>query len=164
MASTTGHHASRCFIRTAGFLLAFVGLLSSNAWAERIFFAGYKGGFYIRSEEEGGMELRLGGRSPDFSGGIHPIALHRHGGSGREPGRCRFSYLVCQCHVVPDRRTAAFVRGQGKTHLSLEVLQSTGKHLGCILSDPIRTRVLVDGSTEYIEEENVVTLRFSIDF
>ena len=29
--------------------------------AERIFFAGYKGGFYIRSEEEGGMELRLGG-------------------------------------------------------------------------------------------------------
>lgn len=29
--------------------------------AERVFFAGYKGGFYIRSEEEGGMELRLGG-------------------------------------------------------------------------------------------------------
>ncbi|HPR55730.1 MAG TPA: porin [Deltaproteobacteria bacterium] len=29
--------------------------------AERIYFAGYKGGFYIRSEEEGGMELRLGG-------------------------------------------------------------------------------------------------------
>jgi phosphate-selective porin OprO and OprP len=32
-----------------------------EAHAERIFFAGYKGGFYIRSEEEGGMELRLGG-------------------------------------------------------------------------------------------------------
>ena len=29
--------------------------------AEKIFFAGYKGGFYIKSEEEGGMELRLGG-------------------------------------------------------------------------------------------------------
>lgn len=32
-----------------------------EAFAERIFFAGYKDGFYIRSEEEGGMELRLGG-------------------------------------------------------------------------------------------------------
>ncbi len=32
-----------------------------EAQAERIFFAGYKDGFYIRSEEEGGMELRLGG-------------------------------------------------------------------------------------------------------
>ncbi len=32
-----------------------------QAHAEKIFFAGYKGGFYIRSEEEGGMELRLGG-------------------------------------------------------------------------------------------------------
>jgi phosphate-selective porin OprO/OprP len=32
-----------------------------DALAERVFFAGYKGGFYIRSEEEGGMELRLGG-------------------------------------------------------------------------------------------------------
>jgi phosphate-selective porin OprO/OprP len=36
-------------------------LLSNDVCAERIFFAGYKGGFYIRSEEEGGMELRLGG-------------------------------------------------------------------------------------------------------
>jgi phosphate-selective porin OprO and OprP len=33
----------------------------SEAFSERIFFAGYKGGFYIRSEEAGGMELRLGG-------------------------------------------------------------------------------------------------------
>jgi phosphate-selective porin OprO/OprP len=32
-----------------------------EALAERVFFAGYKDGFYIRSEEEGGMELRLGG-------------------------------------------------------------------------------------------------------
>ncbi|PIE66731.1 MAG: hypothetical protein CSA23_07620 [Deltaproteobacteria bacterium] len=32
-----------------------------ESFAERIFFAGYKSGFYIRSEEEGGMELRLGG-------------------------------------------------------------------------------------------------------
>ncbi len=29
--------------------------------AERVYFAGYKGGFYLKSEEEGGMELRLGG-------------------------------------------------------------------------------------------------------
>ncbi|MBF0378945.1 MAG: hypothetical protein HQK72_15915 [Desulfamplus sp.] len=35
--------------------------ISTDAVAERIFFAGYKGGFYIKSEEEGGMELRLGG-------------------------------------------------------------------------------------------------------
>ena len=35
--------------------------VSVPARAERVFFAGYKGGFYIRSEEEGGMELRLGG-------------------------------------------------------------------------------------------------------
>jgi len=32
-----------------------------EASAERIFFAGYKGGFYIHSEEEGGMALGLGG-------------------------------------------------------------------------------------------------------
>jgi phosphate-selective porin OprO/OprP len=32
-----------------------------TAKAEKVFFAGYKGGFYIKSEEEGGMELRLGG-------------------------------------------------------------------------------------------------------
>lgn len=32
-----------------------------DAFAERVFFAGYKGGFYIRSEEAGGMELLLGG-------------------------------------------------------------------------------------------------------
>ena len=36
-------------------------LIPMQAIAERIYFAGYKGGFYIRSEEEGGMELRLGG-------------------------------------------------------------------------------------------------------
>jgi len=35
--------------------------LSQTAHGERIFFAGYKDGFYIRSEQEGGMELRLGG-------------------------------------------------------------------------------------------------------
>lgn len=45
-------------------VLAVIVILFSSfdgAYAERIFFAGYKGGFYIRSEEEGGMELRLGG-------------------------------------------------------------------------------------------------------
>lgn len=36
-------------------------LAPAECSAERIYFAGYKGGFYIRSEEEGGMELRLGG-------------------------------------------------------------------------------------------------------
>lgn len=41
--------------------LCFLAQFAGNAWAERIFFAGYKGGFYIKSEEEGGMELRLGG-------------------------------------------------------------------------------------------------------
>lgn len=35
--------------------------IATDAVAERIFFAGYKGGFYIKSEEEGGMEMRLGG-------------------------------------------------------------------------------------------------------
>jgi phosphate-selective porin OprO/OprP len=35
--------------------------VASNCFAEKIYFAGYKGGFYIKSEEEGGMELRLGG-------------------------------------------------------------------------------------------------------
>ena len=33
----------------------------SQAYSEKIYFAGYKGGFYIRSEEEGGMDMRLGG-------------------------------------------------------------------------------------------------------
>lgn len=46
-------------------LLCFFGILLcwslQTVQAERIFFAGYKGGFYIRSEEEGGMEMRLGG-------------------------------------------------------------------------------------------------------
>jgi phosphate-selective porin OprO/OprP len=32
------------------------------------------------------------------------------------------------------------------------------------LSDPVRTRVLPDGSADYIDEENVLTCRFSIDF
>ncbi len=36
-------------------------LFSTTAHAERIFFAGSNGGFYIKSEEEGGMALHLGG-------------------------------------------------------------------------------------------------------
>ena len=36
-------------------------LTTENAWCERIFFAGYNGGFYIKSEEAGGMALRFGG-------------------------------------------------------------------------------------------------------
>jgi phosphate-selective porin len=32
------------------------------------------------------------------------------------------------------------------------------------LSDPIKVRVQPDGSVDYIEEENVVTLRYSLDF
>jgi phosphate-selective porin OprO and OprP len=42
-------------------ILLFLIICPRAAWPERIFFAGYKGGFYIRSEEEGGMALRLGG-------------------------------------------------------------------------------------------------------
>lgn len=41
--------------------ILFVFFLPQTIYAERIFFAGYKDGFYIRSEEEGGMELRFGG-------------------------------------------------------------------------------------------------------
>ncbi len=39
----------------------FVLLSTCACYAERIFFAGYNGGFYIKSEEEGGMALHLGG-------------------------------------------------------------------------------------------------------
>ncbi len=46
----------KCFI-----LFLFILFFAGNAAAERIFFAGYKGGFYIKSEEEGGIEMRLGG-------------------------------------------------------------------------------------------------------
>jgi phosphate-selective porin OprO/OprP len=42
-------------------LVLFLFIFAKTASAERIFFAGYNGGFYIKSEEEGGMELRLGG-------------------------------------------------------------------------------------------------------
>lgn len=42
-------------------LIALAHFFPPPVLAEKIFFAGYKGGFYIRSEEEGGMELRLGG-------------------------------------------------------------------------------------------------------
>jgi len=40
-------------------LLMMIGV--GTVHAERVYFAGYKGGFYLKSEEEGGMELRLGG-------------------------------------------------------------------------------------------------------
>jgi phosphate-selective porin OprO/OprP len=42
-------------------LTIFLLLPLQTALAEKVFFSGYKGGFYIRSEEEGGMELLLGG-------------------------------------------------------------------------------------------------------
>lgn len=42
-------------------LLILILILPEDIYAEKIYFAGYKGGFYIRSEEEGGMELLLGG-------------------------------------------------------------------------------------------------------
>lgn len=35
--------------------------IAGESRAERIFFAGYDGGFYIKSEQEGGMALHLGG-------------------------------------------------------------------------------------------------------
>ncbi|MFZ5572513.1 MAG: OprO/OprP family phosphate-selective porin [Thermodesulfobacteriota bacterium] len=43
------------------FMLLLAVFLPAPVAAERIFFAGYNGGFYIQSEEEGGMALRLGG-------------------------------------------------------------------------------------------------------
>jgi phosphate-selective porin OprO/OprP len=42
-------------------ILAYLSFTPFCAWGERVFFAGYKGGFYIRSEEDGGMAMRLGG-------------------------------------------------------------------------------------------------------
>jgi phosphate-selective porin OprO/OprP len=51
----------RRLCRFAGLFLLVLASGPGLAGAERIFFAGYKGGFYIRSEEEGGMALRLGG-------------------------------------------------------------------------------------------------------
>jgi hypothetical protein len=54
-------HLNKAVLWLSGAVLILALLLPANVGAERIFFAGYKGGFYIRSEEEGGMELRLGG-------------------------------------------------------------------------------------------------------
>lgn len=48
-------------VRNSLFFLILLLFPLQEVLAERIFFAGYKGGFYIRSEEEGGMEFRLGG-------------------------------------------------------------------------------------------------------
>ena len=42
-------------------LAIFPGLWGMPVQAEKVFFAGYKDGFYIRTEQEGGMEVRLGG-------------------------------------------------------------------------------------------------------
>ena len=50
----------RCWL-IAGFITVLILPGPGTCRAEKIFFAGYHGGFYIRSEEEGGMELRLGG-------------------------------------------------------------------------------------------------------
>ena len=36
-------------------------LVTPVAFSERVFFAGYNGGFYIKSEEDGGMALKFGG-------------------------------------------------------------------------------------------------------
>ncbi len=41
--------------------LLLFSIFTSSVFSERIFFAGYNGGFYIKSEEKGGMELKLGG-------------------------------------------------------------------------------------------------------
>lgn len=51
----------KTFLFLIGITLYLLPPAPRDALAERIFFAGYKGGFYIKSEEEGGMELRLGG-------------------------------------------------------------------------------------------------------
>jgi phosphate-selective porin OprO/OprP len=61
-----GQMATKGSVRKTFFFLIVMSLFllpltTGTAMAERIYFAGYKGGFYIKSEEEGGMELRLGG-------------------------------------------------------------------------------------------------------
>jgi phosphate-selective porin OprO/OprP len=61
-----GQMATKGSVRKIFFFLIVMSLFlllltTGTATAERIYFAGYKGGFYIKSEEEGGMELRLGG-------------------------------------------------------------------------------------------------------
>jgi phosphate-selective porin OprO/OprP len=53
-------HLRICYILCIAFTLTLLPICSI-ALAERIFFAGYNGGFYLKSQEEGGMELRLGG-------------------------------------------------------------------------------------------------------
>jgi phosphate-selective porin OprO/OprP len=51
----------RSILGPAGILWLIILIFPLNVFAERVFFAGYKGGFYIKSEEEGGMSLLLGG-------------------------------------------------------------------------------------------------------
>ncbi|RPJ82258.1 MAG: hypothetical protein EHJ94_02505 [Deltaproteobacteria bacterium] len=51
-------------VKKTCFVLVFSLIFLSAAglsYAERIYFAGYNGGFYIKSEQEGGMSLHLGG-------------------------------------------------------------------------------------------------------
>jgi phosphate-selective porin OprO/OprP len=53
-------HLRICYILIIVCILTVLSI-HSTAQAERIFFAGYNGGFYLKSQENGGMELRLGG-------------------------------------------------------------------------------------------------------
>jgi len=67
MNSDALHHRCRKFtsawnpLIVIGVLLSILSIEVPGARAKRIFFAGYDGGFYIKSEELGGMKLRLGG-------------------------------------------------------------------------------------------------------
>lgn len=76
----------RCFP-----VLLFLSLMlfAGSAFAERIFFAGYKDGFYIKSEEEGGMELKLGG---SFQTDYRYYAEDERGDNGFDIRRARLAF------------------------------------------------------------------------
>lgn len=55
------HSLHHYYLKSILLLIAAILLSTPVANAKRIFFAGYDGGFFIESEEEGGMALRVGG-------------------------------------------------------------------------------------------------------
>jgi phosphate-selective porin OprO and OprP len=54
-------HDKKYSILCCSLVLLFLMIFPGDVLAERIYLAGYNGGFYIRSEEEGGIDMRLGG-------------------------------------------------------------------------------------------------------
>ncbi|MBN2282997.1 MAG: hypothetical protein JXO48_03820 [Deltaproteobacteria bacterium] len=70
-------------------LFLIVLVLPRDVRGERIFFAGYKGGFYLKSEEEGGMELRFGGA---FDADYQYVAERERADSGFDIRRARLIF------------------------------------------------------------------------